>query len=246
MSSAFYTTYLGMQARQDAIDVIANNLANASTSGFKADNAFFQAYQSALEEGITPGTELDQVDKSVRLEATRTDFSSGQVRETGRDLDVAIDGEGFFVVQTRNGEQYTRNGSFTLSADRELVTHEGNRVIGQGGPLTLPPGTITIDEQGNISVDGQQAGSLQIVKFPKNDQLSKEGNNLFALSEKSIRPLPADGARVLHGHLESSNVNPMREMALMMKYMREFESMQRMLTSISNDLSTAQMGRVNS
>lgn len=245
MSSSFYTTYLGMQARQDAIDVIANNLANASTSGFKADNAFFQAYQNAVD-GITPGTEMEQVDKSVRLEAAKTDFSSGAVRETGRDLDVALDGEGFFVVQTRAGERYTRNGSFTLSSDGQLVTHEGDRVIGQGGPITIPPGAITFDEQGNISVDAQQVGSLRVVRFPRNDLLMKEGNNVFSLSDPAVTPSPAVSTRVVQGRLESSNVNPMREMALMMKYMREFESLQRTLTSITTDLNTSSMGRVTS
>ncbi|HZS49138.1 MAG TPA: flagellar basal-body rod protein FlgF [Blastocatellia bacterium] len=242
MSSGFYTTYLGMQARQDAMDVVANNLANVNTTGFKTDNPFFSAYQNALDN---PASQTN-IDKSTQLENIKTDFSTGSFRSTGRELDVAIEGDGFFVVNTPSGERYTRDGSFTLNSNGQLVTEQGYQVIGQGGPITVPPGAVTIDPAGDISVNGQSIGTLRIVKFANNASLRKEGNNVFQQTDSKMQAVAVQYPNIQQGQLESSNVNAIKEMVTMMKYMREFESLQKVLTSMNNDTNSSQMGRLSS
>ena len=242
MSSGFYTTYLGMQARQDAMDVLANNLANVNTTGFKGDAAFFRAYQNALDDA----GDQTNIDKSTNLENTKTDFSTGALHTTGRELDAAIDGEGFFVVQTPGGERYTRDGSFTLNSNGQLVTHDGYTVTGRSGPITLPPGMITIDPAGNISVDGATVDTLKVVKFAQTSTLAKEGRNLFQQMDPKNAPLTIENPNVQQGQLENSNVNAIHEMVTMMKYMREFESLQKMLTNMTNETNGSTMGKINS
>jgi len=242
MSSGFYTTYLGMQARQDAMDVLANNLANVSTTGFKGDSAFFRAYQNALDDDPTDNTNID---RSTNLENTKTDFSPGSMHNTGRELDAAIDGEGFFVVQTSAGERYTRDGSFTLNSNGQLVTHDGFTVTGRSGPITLPPGVVSIDPAGNISVDGASVDTLKVVKFAQPATLAKEGRNLFRQTDPKGAALTIENPNIQQGALEGSNVNAIHEMVTMMKYMREFESLQKMLTSMSNDTNGSTMGKIN-
>jgi flagellar basal-body rod protein FlgG len=230
-----------MQARQDAMDVLANNLANVSTTGFKSDTAFFRAYQNALDDADS----TTNIDKSASLENTKTDYSNGPMHSTGRELDAAIDGEGFFTIQTPGGERYTKDGSFTLNSNGQLVTHDGYTVSGRSGPITLPPGAVTIDPAGNISVDGQTVDTLRVVRFANNSTLAKEGKNLFQQTNAKNAPQTIENPNVQQGQLESSNVNAIREMVTMMKYMREFESLQRMLTSMNNDTNGSQMGKIN-
>jgi len=244
MSSGFYTTYLGMQARQDAMDVLANNLANVSTTGFKGDTAFFRAYLNALDDQ----PDQTNIDKSAQLENTKTDFSTGALHTTGRELDAAIDGEGFFVVQTGAGERYTRDGSFTLNSNGQLVTHDGYTVTGRSGPITLPQGTntISIDPAGNISADGATVDTLKVVRFANTATLVKQGRNLFQQTDSKNAALTIENPNVQQGQLESSNVNAIHEMVTMMKYMREFESLQKMLTNMTTETNGSSMGKINS
>jgi flagellar basal body rod protein FlgG len=158
------------------------------------------------------------------------DLSPGSIRDTGRGLDVALAGNGFLAVQTPRGERYTRAGGLTLDATGQLVTQSGHLVIGQGGAITLPPGEVAIGEDGTISVKGQIAGSLKIVRF--NDPrtaLAKEGETLFAPTGTE-RARQDTQTRVVGGALEMSNVNPIGEMAAMMQNSREFDSLERAIT----------------
>lgn len=240
MNYGLYTAYLGMRARMRSVESIANNLANASTTGFKADKNYYRSVESFSLDQV-PNRDpfgsrepLSEADLQVRTLGVSTgglaDFSTGPIRETGRSLDVALQGDGFLTVQTARGERYTRNGSFSLDATGQLVTAQGDIVVGTGGPLTLPPGEVSINETGNISVNGRAVGQLKVVRFadPRADLL-KEGDSLFTVRE-DVTPQEDASTRVEQGMLEASNVNPVGELVAMIQNNREFESLQRSVT----------------
>jgi flagellar basal-body rod protein FlgF len=279
MNYGLYAAYLGMRARQRTLDVIANNIANASTAGFKADHLFHRSIEAAELDArrgpiaqpeaqatlppSAPGTNPadgqaadqpadptsgPQMERAFGvLSGGRADFSAGAIRETGRALDVALSGEGFLVVQTPRGERYTRAGSLQLDAAGQLVTLNGDLVVGEGGPVTLRPGEVSIGEDGTVSVQGQAAGRLKIVRFQDpRAALVKEGDSLFAATGAE-RPAEAPQTRLLQGALETSNVNVVAEMAAMMQNGREFDSLQRSVTLMMNDLGrkvATEIGRI--
>lgn len=270
MNTGLYAAFLGMRARQQTLDTIANNIANASTSGFKAERLFHHSIELAEAELLrvkpavlspdpnaanASGTSLfpnattaaSPVDRVFGIiSGGVTDFSTGSFRETGRTLDVALDGPGFLVVQTPRGERYTRAGAFTLDAAGQLVTQQGDLVVGENGPITVPPGrsNIGIGTDGSVSADGQAIGKLRIVRFDNaRAALTKEGDSLFMANDKE-KPQDAFGTRVLQGTLEMSNVNVVSEMATMMQNSREFDSLQRSVTLMMNDLGRKVAGEI--
>jgi flagellar basal body rod protein FlgG len=166
---------------------------------------------------------------------TMADHASGELRQTGRALDVALDGDGFLVVQTGRGERYTRAGALKLNTANQLVTPRGDLIVGENGPITVPRGDLQIGQYGDVSVNGQVVGRLKTVRFDNpQSQLLKEGETLFVAPEAKAAPAPA--TRFVQNALEMSNVNPMSEMAAMLQNSREFDSLQRSLTSLMNDL----------
>ncbi|MFN0087986.1 MAG: flagellar basal-body rod protein FlgF [Blastocatellia bacterium] len=266
MNSGLYAAYLGMRVRMRTLDVIANNVANASTTGFKAERMYyrsveaseFEAARRAAQDYLAgtaqiaggPAAELP-VDEPLSLRALGVvaggmmDFATGSVRETGRSLDIALAGDGFLAVQTPRGERYTRDGSLTLDAAGQLVTLQGDLVIGETGPITVRPGEIFISEDGRITAAGQEMGRLKLVQFQNpGAALLKEGDSLF-LPTGSEQPLAATRTRVHQGMLESSNVNPVGEMAAMIQNNREFESLQRSVTlMMSMHKIAAEIGKI--
>ena len=282
MNSGLYAAFLGMRARQRALDVTANNIANASTTGFKADRLLYKSIEAAeidrtgaqnLATGAGPvqtppqqtpiagqpaGTANAEPNNPIAaalpasqqnralgvLTSGSTDFSTGPIRQTNRSLDVAINGEGFLVVQTQQGERYTRAGAMTLDASGQLVTPRGDIIVGERGPVTLPPGEVSIGEDGSVSVKGQTIDRLRLVRFDNpRSALAKEGDALFAATG-GARPLEATNARIEQGALETSNVNVVSEMAAMMQNSREFESLQRSITMMMNDLGRKVAGEI--
>ncbi|MDE2373560.1 MAG: flagellar basal-body rod protein FlgF, partial [Hyphomicrobiales bacterium] len=202
------------------LDIVANNIANIDTTGFKADNAAFSQY---LMPGAsdTQFTGKDRRVSFVEDRASWIDFSPGAVQRTGNPLDVAIDGKGYFTVQTSRGQRYTRNGSFAINPSGQLVTSDGDQVLGTGGPITfqVTDSHVTISPTGIITVrDGTgatsaQRGQLQIVSFDKPQTLQKDGSSTFmAPPSVTANPAPAE-TRVVQGVLEKSNVHPIAEMA---------------------------------
>jgi flagellar basal body rod protein FlgG len=147
-----------------------------------------------------------------------------------------LDGDGFLVVQTARGERYTRQGSFTLDNAGQLVTQAGDLVVGDGGPITVPPGEVSIGEDGTITAGGKSAGRLKLVHFADaNQALTKEGGSLFVATGRQRASEAAD-IRVVQGTLEMSNVNSMTEMVAMMQNTREFESLQKAVAMMMNDI----------
>lgn len=221
MAGGMYTAGAGMVARQVWQNAVADNLANTSTPGFKATRVFSEM--------------LDNVQSSDALRAVEgkqhyyTDFSQGMVEETGRDLDVALQGTGFFVVQTPQGERYTRNGNFSLDNAGTLVDASGAPVLSDSGPITLQGSRIVIDPEGQIFSDGQPVGSLAMKSFESTAGLIREGENHFApRAGVALSETPAK-ATVRQKALERSNVEGLDEVVRMTTLLREYEAAQRMV-----------------
>jgi len=239
MNNGLYQAYFGLRARQQALDAIANNIANASSNGYKADQTFFRALRATGEDPLAPPREA--VSRSGIEVSTGINFADGVVRQTSRELDIALEGEGFIAVETPAGRRYTRNGSLALSPAGQLITREGYLVLGlrngnNPGPITLPPGQLEINEQGRISVDGVEQAQLRLVTFSNFTTLQKAGGNLLAQTDPEIQEQPAAGLRTHQGALEASNVNSIGETVTMLKMSREFEILQRAVSLQTNDI----------
>jgi len=219
------------------LDIVANNIANIDTTGFKADNASFQEF---LQTGARNG-DFQGNDKRVSFvldRATWTDMSPGALQRTGDPLDLAIDGKGFFVAQTPQGQQrYTRNGSFSINATGQLVTMNGDQVIGAAGPITFQTGDhdINISSTGIITVrdsTGAESprGQLQIANFDQPQRLQKDAGSMFAApADVNPGPQPAN-TRVVQGALEKSNVQPITMMTRMIEITRSYSDIAAILS----------------
>ena len=207
------------------LDVIANNIANIGTTGFKAENVLF-------EEHLARGARVDHFpapqDRRVSFvldRETRTNLAQGPLSHTGNSLDAAIDGDGFFVVETPQGERYTRAGGFAINTAGELVTPAGYRVLGNAGPIVLDPADteITIALDGTVSTHDEERGQLRLVRFEDASQLNKLGDSLFS---SEAAPLPAEArTRVIQGSIEKSNVQAVVEMGRMIEVTRAYTSL---------------------
>ena len=214
----------GLQSRMDSFDMLANNLANASTSGFKADREFYNTY---LAPGIINQPDPIVGDEPV-VQKQWTDFSQGTLVETGNSTDLALSGNGFFSVNGPNGPLYTRNGNFHLSPQGTLVTAEGYAVRLVGGkPLQIQsPDPVQVQPDGQVLQDGNALGQLQLVDFADRSQLSKLRAGYFQASGPQVSPLPATNLQVYQGRLETSNTGPAEAAAKMITLLRNFEMLQ--------------------
>jgi flagellar basal-body rod protein FlgF len=212
------------------LDVIANNIANTDTTGFKANNESFTEFLMPGARDNEFATGKDRRISFVEDRATWIDFSAGAMQRTGNPLDVALDGQGYLVVQTPRGQRYTRNGALSINGTGQLVTSSGDQVLGANGPITFQPtdSDIVISPTGVISVrDGAgtnsaQRGRLQIVSFDRQQRLQKDGAATF-LAPPDLTPNPAPAnTRVVQGAIEKSNVKPILEMARMMEITRSY------------------------
>lgn len=211
------------------LEVIANNVANVNTAGFKGEQLLFENY---LRSGARADA-FPRADRNVHYvidPRTVTNFATGTIDRTGNDLDVALQGPGFLTVQTARGERFTRAGAFQLSAQGELVTNMGDRVLTEGGPIafTSADGPIAIGADGTISTSQGVRGRLRIVQFQNEAALTKEGDNLFS-APPAARPEPARTTRVVQGAIERSNVQPVIEVARMIEVTRAYQSVTQMI-----------------
>lgn len=222
-------------ALRHELDIVANNVANLNTSGFKKDNLLFNEYLSPVARGEE--AEMLKPVSYVIDRSTMTNFSAGTLETTGADLDVAIQGEGFFAVQTAQGERYTRAGSFALNAQGELVTQSGDKVLGAGGPITFTAqdGKISFGTDGTISTAQGQKGKLRLVSFEAG-QLVKEGENTFSSKSGGT---PDTTSRVLQGAIEKSNVKPVQEITRMIEINRAYNTISQMIENTQKLRQTA-------
>jgi flagellar basal-body rod protein FlgF len=222
----------GLRARMESLDMLANNVANASTGGYKADREFYSLYVAPEAQ------ESEPVSTMPVIERPWLDLSQGLVRPTGNTLDVALTGRGFFSVQGPNGPLYTRNGSFRLAADGTLTTSEGYAVRGTGGaPLALPgSGPIEIARDGTVTQGGTVIGQLDIADFTSTAGLSKQGRSYFRVNDPALKAAAPSGTVVEQGKLEESNSGTAESAVRLVSIMRQFEMMQKAVL-ISSDMS---------
>ncbi len=196
--------------------VLSNNLANASTRGFKAESPFARMMGNAL---ATTDTVLDT--------------SAGSLTQTGNPFDLAVAGDGYFVIQTPAGERFTRDGSFELNADRQLVDGRGNAVLGEDGPIVLRNGKVEIDDQGDVKVDGKSVARLRLETVADGARLEHEGGTQF-VPDASRQSVAAGERRIRQGFVEESNVNTMLAMTDMIDVLHRFSNAQKTLTTLDS------------
>lgn len=226
-------------ARQ--LEVIANNMANMRTPGYKGETMMFEEY-------LMPGAEISGLEGAdaqisyVYDVGLARDFSTGNFERTDNELDLAIEGKGWLAVETPDGERYTRDGGLKISADGILVTGRGHPVLGDGGTIQFSPEDhdIVIASDGTISAADGERGRLRVVAFENESGLAKEGDNLFSSNEM---PAAARDIRVIQGMIERSNVQPVRETARMIEVTRAYASAAQLLEKMQ-DLRTDAIERL--
>jgi len=228
----FYTALSGALALQRRLDTVANNLANATTSGYKADRLDFNGVMSRVQ-AAGAGSPGEPVVFPV-LEGSRTNFDQGPLKETGRPLDFALEGEGFFEVRTADGgTAYTRDGRFHLNAEGVLTDSEGRAILDRRGqPITLDSGEVRANASGELFTPGNDSpvGHLAVYRPEDPGQLQKQGDNLYQAPAETMAE--ATEARVRNGQLERSNVNTMQEMVRMMDLQRAYQSMTQAMKTV--------------
>ena len=233
MDSGYYAAGTALVTSTQQMDTIANNLANASTVGYRAEKDIFS---SVLADASNGGA--SSLDKAINnygiLSGTILDQSQGALQKTGNDLDVAIQGPGYFVVQTANGPMYTRNGGFQVSGKGQLVTATGDAVMGESGTLTMLPGKVSISADGTISVNGAVSGKLHIVGFPAGTKVESAGNSYYTAPPDTAQT--STDSEVRQGFLESSNVNPILGLVDLITTQRSAEMMQRALSMFNSEI----------
>lgn len=255
----------GMMAQQINMDVLANNLANINTTGFKQLLPVFRSVDQAKpEEGFGSENEDENQEKTkikrpfgiisagCAVDATVVDFNQGSLRKTENSLDFAINGEGFFAVETEEGECYTRNGSFTLNEDGNLVTKDGKLILDEsGGSITLNLQESSINElkirdDGTLVLGKQILEKLKVVKFEKPEGLISIGDSLFKPVNENIEPIEAKKYKIEQGFVENSNSNTVETMIKTITATRTYETLAKVLKSAEGTMSKAvnEVGRV--
>jgi flagellar basal-body rod protein FlgF len=199
----------GLFRQEKRYDIIANNLSNIQTVGYKKDvPVFHKVFSEALSSSLAE----DPVE-SVTV------FQQGDLQATGNQLDMAIEGEGFFKVKTPNGIRYSRAGNFALNQDGVLIQSNGYPVLGSGREITLRGTNVVVDNDGTVSLDGKNQGKIDMVTFPDLNGLQKEGQTLFKLATEQEEIQPQQ-SQIQQGNLEGSNVNALEEMIQMIDSLR--------------------------
>jgi flagellar basal-body rod protein FlgF len=227
------------------IDVISNNLANVNTAGYRAEHMRFAEH--TMPGATMVGLSGEDASLSyVRDAGALNDMTPGAVRHTGNPLDLALDGRGWFVIETPDGARYSRNGAFRLDAGGNLVTADGHLVQGQSGNITFSPNEreIAVASDGTISSSEGTKGRLRLVRFENDDTLQREGESMFIGEE----PLPVDVPNVVQGALEQSNVQPVREIADMIRVTRAYTNLSRLFSDNGEMQTDAinKLGQLNS
>ncbi|HLI35417.1 MAG TPA: flagellar hook basal-body protein [Terriglobia bacterium] len=224
MNSGFYSALTGLMARFQSLNLLAGNLANVSTTGYKAQVPFYEALDVAQGRAATAPLNQAINDFGV-LGGSQLDRQPGSIEHTGSSLDIALRGPGFLVAQTPAGIRYTRNGSLQLGSNGELLSASGDPILGAKGPIRLPEGPVSISADGLISVNGTLVDRLQVMDFPHNAPMLAEGNSYFTapanLAQPDLKP------QIIQGALESSNYNAITGVVNLITLQRQADLLQR-------------------
>jgi flagellar basal-body rod protein FlgF len=243
MDSGFYAAVTGLIARTNALDLLAANLANTSTTGYKAQHEFYQALESSSN-----GSNLSPLNQATNnyavMGGAETDLRLGSMEKTGNPLDIALEGAGFLTVKTAAGLSYTRNGSLHLDADGSLLTQEGDKVLAvppdpksDPVPIILPDGQVSISADGTISSQGAVVAQLNLVDFPHGTPLTAQGNSYFQVPKGAAQTPPS--VTVRQGELEGSNYNPVQGTVDLVALQRHAQLLERALTIFDTDFNQA-------
>ena len=242
MERGLYIAASGMLAEQVRQDQIANDLANASTPGYKPDRAAQGAFNEMLLHNSSTGAAVGSLALDTGIVELRTDLTQGPLSQTGNPLDLALSGDGFFAVQTPGGVGYTRDGQFTTDAKGQLTTVTGFTVLATNGkPITIAdPSSVTVAPDGTVTSNGKTAGRIDVVSLTN---AVKQGDTLFS-GTPGARP---QGTQVEQGYIEGSGVEPARAMVDMIASLRAYEASQRVLHAIDDTLgeATSRVGSAN-
>lgn len=230
MSGSIYKAGAGAILQQVRLDVYSNNLANVNTVGYKADRPSFRLDLSEVQSSQSGAMPAMLSPYAPPLESA-TDFSPGPLQKTDNPLDVAIIGKGFFVAQSPDGAQFTRNGRLIINDEGLLSTADGWPVMGQGGEIEIGGHRVEINDQGDVIVDDNVVDVLRVVDFPEPYNLRKTGSSLFKAADPEIRPREARDYRISQGVVESSNVNAIRTMTEMIETIRVFQTYQKVISA---------------
>jgi flagellar basal-body rod protein FlgF/flagellar basal-body rod protein FlgG len=228
MDSGYYAAMTGLVARTQALDTAAANLANAQTPGYRAEREFFRSVllgPDALDSQLG-----ETVNNYGLLGGDRLSMAQGALEQTGNPLDLAIEGQGFFMVQTPNGVRYTRDGSFHRAQNGQLVTEAGETVLTvTGQPIALPPGDVSVGADGTVSVAGGAVAVVGVIGFPAGTELTPEGANRY-VAPAGVTPIAAKDANVHEGALEAANQDVVQGSLNLIVMQRQAEMMQKALT----------------
>jgi flagellar basal-body rod protein FlgF len=214
-----------------SMDVIANNLANLSTPAYKRESVLFQQYLAT--QPPAEGETGPQTISMVQDGGVVRDNNEGRIESTSAPFDFAINGKGYFTIQTPNGNRYSRNGHFTLDSQGQIVTEDGQPLIGDGGPITVTPddGDIHVGPDGVVSGKNGQIGKIQVVDFADESALTKEGASLYSTTQT---PTATPTSTIGQGYLEASNVEPVVEISHMLEVLRAYEATANLSQTQSN------------
>jgi len=243
MDSGYYAACTGLAAQTQALELIANNLANLSTTGYRAQQATFRSLLTGPSSvSLNPLNAV--INNFGLLSGTRTDLTPASLTATGNPLDLGLSGSGFFVVKTGQQVLYTRNGSFHVAPNGQLTTADGSAVLAEQVnllnppvPVSVPAGAISISSDGTVSVDGAIVAKLRLAEFSPATSLTAEGNSLYSAPPNS--EAPATATTVHEAMLENSNVSPTLSIVQLIMAQRNTEMLQRALTLFDNQLNLA-------
>ncbi len=233
MDSGYYAACAGLRAETQTLELIANNVANTSTSGYRGQQARFSSLLMS-SAGLEAGALNRAINDFNVLEGSHLDLSPGNLEATGNPLDFAIEGHGFFAVQSKQGTAYTRDGGFQISPNGLLTTSTGESVLGEQGPITLPSGPLSISGDGTISVNGAVSGKLRLVEFAPGASPQALGGSLYTAEAAGVRPSPDSSIR--QGMKESSNVNAVTAVTEMIAVQRRAEMLERAMSAFHSTL----------
>ena len=233
LNSGYYAACAGLRTQTQALEFIANNLANINTTGYRGQQPTFRSLLATARYATANPLDRAINDFNI-LGGSRLDLAAGNLQSTGNPYDVALEGTGFLVVQTTAGTMYTRNGNFQVAANGRLITSSGDAVLGENGlPITLPSGEIAISADGTLSSAGAVVGKLRVVDFPADTWLVPQGNSYYIGPDANAQP--AAHTYVRQAMLESSNVNPVLGMVNLISVQRHADMMQRALSAYYNE-----------
>ncbi len=256
MVRSLYTASTGMVHQMNRLDIVTNNMANSDTTAYKKEGSTSQSFDSVYGIKINDSSvyyipqRIGRMNLGVKIGETYTDYSDGNLEETGQIYDMALSGNGFFAISyaDNNGNEsvrYTRDGNFTVNSDGILVTKDGDFVLAEdGGLINIPEGvSVTVDETGRITADGEEIARLRLIDFEDYNYLEKFGENMY-IAVDGAAETEAD-CKVHQGYLEASNVNIVSEMVDLITVTRDYESNQKVVQAIDETLEkSVSLGRL--